>query len=203
MNQSQIFGGFDEIGFEMETPSLSTLSEGTKGIIGDLVSLLTENVAGIEAKKGNSEQKPIAPRGTIEEFNKARTKQEAQAKQKEIAANKRIFYQALKEEIARVENSRDRMIYEEELADIGSHMPTEEKNALLHYQANYKDRSTYQMAELRRKLIEQKKNSDKEKKEVSIAQTQVKGKTAMQGIFEGASGSQGSGQANLSFQAAG
>ncbi len=43
----------------------------------------------------------------------------------------------------------------------------------------------------------------KEKTAVSMAETKSKSKSAMQGMFEGGSGSQGSGQANISFQAVG
>lgn len=193
-------GWFDEIGFESEV-SLDSVAKGAESIIGDVVSLFTENVAGVEPKNEQTEHKPIAPTGSIE-FSKAQAKQAEDVKQKEVATNKRIFYQALKEEVAKVENARDRMIIEEEIADIGSHMSTEEKNEMLHYQSGYKDRSIYQMAELRKKIIEQRMKSEKEKKETSIAQTKPKA-TAMNAAFEGGAGSQGAGQANLSFQATG
>lgn len=197
---SQVFGGFDEIGFEMETPSVSSVAKGVGSIFEDIFSLGAD-ITGVETKPAAEAQK-FPPQGTIE-FNQKIKEMEEDKKQKEEASSKRIFYQALKEDVARVENARDRMIYEEEIADIGAHISTEEKNEMLHYQSAYKDRSVYQMAELRRKIIEKRMKDEKEKKEVSITQTQVKGKTAMQGMFEGASGSQGSGQANLSFQAAG
>lgn len=203
MNQlkpTQIFGGFDEIGFEMETPSVSSVAKGIGSVFEDIFSL-GQDIAGVEEKSTNENQK-FPPQGTIE-FNQKVKEMEEDKEQKEQASSKRIFYQALKEEVARVENARDRMIYEEEIADIGAHISTEEKNKMLHYQSAYKDRSIYQMAELRKKIIEQRIKDDKEKKEVSMTQTQVKGKTAMQGMFEGASGSQGGGQANLSFQATG
>lgn len=199
LKSSQIFGGFDEIGFEMETPSVSSVAKGVGGVFENIFSLATD-IAGVEAKPAEEEQK-FPPQGTIE-FNQKIKEMEEDKKQKEEASSKRIFYQTLKEEVARVENARDRMIYEEEIADIGAHISTEEKNEMLHYQASYKDRSIYQMAELRRKIIEQRKKSEKEKKEVSIAQTTPKA-TAMNAAFEGGSGSQGGGQSNLSFQATG
>lgn len=204
INPSQILGGimggFDELGFENEV-SLSSVSKGVGGIFKDLVSLGTD-IAGIEDKKSGSENNKFPSQGSIE-FKK----QEAQAQQEikviKEANEKRAFFQTLKEDVARVESARDKMIYEEEIADIGAHISTEEKNSMLHYQASYKDRSIYQMAELRRKMIEQKKNSDKDKKQASMAQTQTKGKSAMQGAFEGSSGAQGGGMANLSSASGG
>lgn len=191
-----IFGGFDEMGFENEV-SLDTVTKGAGSIIEDVVSLFTEEVAGVEPKKENGETPKFPSSGSIE-FNKAQAEAAEEQKQKEVAAAKRAFFQTLKDDVARVENARDRMIYEEEIADIGAHISTEEKNDMLHYQKSYKDRSIYQMAELRKKIIEQRVKSEKTKKETNIAQTQTKTKSAMQGIFEGASGTQGGGQANLS-----
>ena len=98
--------------------------------------------------------------------------------------------------------AKDRMWLEEEINDITANISTTEKNELLHYQASYKDKSIYQKAELRRKIIEQRKKADKQQKETSVAQTKP-GSSALQTAFEGGSGSQGSGTANLSSQAAG
>lgn len=203
MNPLQVFGGYDEIGSEMEAPSVSSVAKGVGSIFEDIFSLGAD-IAGVEDKPAtaNNETQKFPSQGTIE-FNQKVKEMEEDKKQKEEAQSKRIFYQALKEDVTRVENARDRMIYEEEIADIGAHLSTEEKNEILHYQSAYKDRSIYQMAELRKKIIEQRVKDEKEKRQVSMTQTQMKGKTAMQGIFEGASGSQGGGQANLSFQAAG
>ena len=194
-----IIGGFDELGFETEA-ALTSVSKGVEGIVEDLLSL-GKDVTGVEAEKEESHGFPS--KGSIEFNPKEQAQAEKQAQQLKDAAEKRQFFEALKENVARVQNARDKMIYEEEIADIGAHLSTEEKNNLLHYQASYKDRSIYQMAELRRKLVEQKKRTDKEKKEVSMAQTQNKGKSAMQGAFEGSSGTQGSGMANLSSTSGG
>jgi len=73
---------------------------------------------------------------------------------------------------------------------------------LLHYQASYKDKSVYQRAELRKKLIEQQEKSEKQEKATSIP-TPAKQPSALEGAFEGRSGSQGGGSANLSNQAVG
>ncbi|MBI2017906.1 hypothetical protein HYS92_02550 [Candidatus Daviesbacteria bacterium] len=195
-----IVGGFDELGFEMEA-SLKAAPKAAGSIL-EAVFDLGQDIAGVEAKTEAKAPEKFPPQGTIE-FNQKVKEMEEDKKQKEEAGAKRIFFQALKEETAKVENARDRMIYEEELADIGAHISTEEKNSLLHYQASYKDRSTYQMAELRRKLVEQRQKSDKEKKDANMVQTQTKTKSAMQGIFEGSSGTQGGGTANLSSTSGG
>ena len=195
-------GLFDEADFERETSALTTtIVQGVGGIFQDIITL-GQDITGLETRTEIKDAAKFPPQGTIE-FNKVQSEIVEQQKQKEGTAAKRVFFQALKEEVARVENARDRMIYEEEIADIGAHISIEEKNKLLHYQASYKDRSIYQMAELRRKMIEQKKKSDGEKQEASLAQTQTKGKSAMQGMFEGSSGSQGGGTSNLSAQAVG
>src|SRR3989338_3109474 len=91
---------------------------------------------------------------------------------------------------------------QEEINDIVTNLPTEQKNQLLHYQASYRDRSVYQRSELRKKLIEQKKNAEKQEKAASIP-SPAKQPSAMEGAFEGRSGTQGSGSANLSNQAVG
>lgn len=201
VNPSQVpgaMGWMDEIGFEMEVPAVSSVAKGTAGVVSDVLSLFTEDVAGTEAPKAPSEHKQIDPTGSIEFTKEIQEEQ----KQKEDAQAKRIFYQALKEDTQRAKEAKDKLLFEEEINDIVTNLPTEQKNELLHYQAGYKDRSVYQRAELRRKLIEQRKEADKKEKEASIAQTKPKA-SAMNAAFEGGSGSQGGGQANLSFQAAG
>lgn len=201
VNSRNILGGIPglfDADFEKET---SSITKGVSGIFQDIISL-GQDITGVESKTESSEATKFPPQGTIE-FNKVQAQIVEDQKQKEGTVAKKAFFQALKEDITRVENARDRMIYEEEIADIGVHISTEEKNRLLHYQAGYKDRSIYQMAELRRKMIEQRKKSDGEKQDASLAQTQTKGKSAMQGIFEGSSGSQGGGTSNLSAQAVG
>ncbi len=194
-----IIGGFDELGFEAEA-SLTSVSKGVGGIFEDLISLGAD-VAGVESKSEKAEAGKFPSQGSIEFNPKQQAKAEHDAQMEKEGLAKRAFFASLKEDVARVQNSRDKMIYEEEIADIGAHISTEEKNNLLHYQASYKDRSTYQMAELRKKIIEQKKNADKQKKQSSMQSTQ--GKSAMQGVFEGSSGTQGSGMANLSSTSGG
>ncbi|OGE64895.1 hypothetical protein A3I48_01280 [Candidatus Daviesbacteria bacterium RIFCSPLOWO2_02_FULL_36_7] len=138
------------------------------------------------------------------EFNSTK-KQEDQIQQikKEQAETNRkeAFFQTLKEEQNKVQVEKDK-VFEEELNDIVSNLPTEQKNRLLHYQASYKDKSVYQRAELRRKLIEEQQKAEKQEKEASIP-SPAKQPSAMEGAFEGRSGNQGSGQANLSAQAVG
>lgn len=208
-------GGIDEIGFEMETPPISSVTKGVAGVVGDIFSLVSGDIAGkteipkpFEDTFKNDPENSLDPsagkfpsQGTIE-FNKAVAQIQENQKKKEEAQAKRIFYQAYKEDQQRAREAKDKLLFEEEINDIVTNLPTDQKNELLHYQASYKDRSIYQRAELRKKLIEQRKQADKKQREASIAQTQPRA-TAMQTAFEGASGSQGAGQANLSFQAAG
>lgn len=185
-------GFFEEIGFEMETPPASAVVKGVAGTIEDVFSLVGE-VVGTESKPTVEPQK--FSQGSIE-FNQVKKHQ------KEKADAKRIFYQALKEDQQRAKEAKEKLLFEEEIADLVTTLPTEQKNELLHYQANYKDRSIYQRAQLRIKIIEQRRKADKEKKEVSIAQTKTRA-SALQTAFEGGSGAQGAGQANISFQATG
>ncbi len=196
---SQIFGGFDEIGFEMETPSVSSVVKGVTSVFEDIFSL-GQDITGVEDKP-SEETKKFPSEGTIE-FNQAVAEAQDKQKKKETVDAQKIFFQALKEDTQRAKEAKDKLLFEEEMSDIVTNLPTEQKNELLHYQAGYKDRSIYQRAELRKKLIEQRKEADKKQKEVSIAQTAPKA-TAMNAAFEGGSGTQGSGQGNLSFQATG
>jgi len=123
-------------------------------------------------------------------------------KNQEEENRERAFYQALKEDYERTQRAKDRMWLEEEINDITTNISTEEKNIMLHYQASYKDRSVYQKAALRAKLIEQRRNAEKKQKEVSIP-SPAKQPSALEGVFEGRSGTAGSGTANLSAQATG
>ena len=194
-----ILGGFDEIGFEMETPSATSVVKGVSSLFEDIFSL-GQDIAGTE-KKSAEETKKFPPQGTIE-FPKAVSEAQDEQKKKDRAQDQRIFFQGLKEDTQRAKEAKDKLLFEEEISDISTNMPTDEKNRLLHYQASYKDRSIYQRAELRRKIIEERKKADKQQKEASMSQTQSK-TTAMNAAFEGGSGSQGGGQSNLSFQATG
>lgn len=193
-----IIGGFDEVGFEMEAPSASSVAKGIGEGVGEVFSLFGD-IVGVESK---SEEKSsgFPSKGSIE-FNKNEAKAQEELKKKEAAGKKQVFFQGLKDEQIKVQMAKDRMLFEDEINDITSNISTEEKNELLHYQASYKDRSVYQKAELRRKLIEQRRKSEKQKKENSVAET--KGVSAMNAAMEGGSGSQGGGQANLSAQATG
>lgn len=123
-------------------------------------------------------------------------------KQKAETVRKKAFFQSLKEDMERAQKAKDKLLFEEEINDIVTNLPTEQKNRLLHYQASYRDRSIYQRAELRKKLIEEQKRSEKQEKAASIP-SPAKQPSALEGAFEGRSGSQGSGTANLSAQAVG
>ena len=195
-----MFGGFDEIGFEVETPSVSNIAQGVGSIFQDIFSL-GEDIVGVKQETSSKETKKFPPQGSIE-FNKAQAKASEDLKKREEVDANRIFFQGLKDDTQRAEQAKNRMLFEEEISDISTNMPTDEKNKLLHYQSSYKDRSIYQKAELRRKIIEERKSADKQQKQASMAQTNPKA-SAMNAAMEGGAGSQGGGQANLSFQAAG
>ncbi len=176
--------GFFEDDFERESERETSVVETTIGLIKEAIGIFPST-------------------GSLE-FNSAK-KQEDQIQQikKEQAETdrKKAFFQTIKEEEYKVQVEKDK-VFEEELNDIVSNLPTEQKNRLLHYQASYKDKSVYQRAELRRKLIEEQKNSEKQQKEASVPNP-AKQPSAMEGAFEGRMGSQGGGQANLSAQAVG
>jgi len=138
--------------------------------------------------------------GSIE-FKKNQAKEEQVQKQEKIDRRK-AFFQSLKEDMERAEKARDRLLFEEEINDIITNLPTEQKNRLLHYQASYKDKSIYQRAALRRKLMEDQKQAENKEKAASIP-SPAKKSHAMETAFEGGSGAQGSGTANLSAQAVG
>lgn len=135
-------------------------------------------------------------------FKENQVQVEQQLKERAKVDRKKAFFQALKENMERAQKAKDKLLFEEEINDIVTNLPTEQKNRLLHYQASYKDRSIYQRAALRKKLIEEQKKSEKQEKAASIP-SPAKQPSALEGAFEGRSGGQGSGTANLSAQAVG
>lgn len=194
------FGFFDEIGYEMETPSFSSVAKGLGGIVEDIFSIgsdLTES--GSESKSEST----LSIGGQTEiDFNRRQTEAEAKLKQKDKDDQKKAFYQAMEQNRLRTQQAKDNMLIEEEINDISLNLSTAEKNQLLHYQAGYKDKSVYQRAELRRKIIEQRKMAEKQEKQTSIP-SPAKKASALDAAYEGGSGTQGSGTANLSAQATG
>lgn len=204
INPRNILGGipglFDETDFERETPLVSTVSQAASGVFEAIFSL-GQDITGVESKNESNGTEKFPSTGTIE-FNKKQTQTEQSQKQKAETERKKAFYQALREDQDRDQRARDKLLFEEEINDIVTNLPTEQKNQLLHYQANYRDRSIYQRAELRKKLIEERNKADKQKKEASIP-SPAKQPSALEGAFEGRSGSQGGGTANLSAQAVG
>lgn len=180
-----ILGTFED-DFEKETLSMSSVTQGAGEVIEAIFSL------------GGDGAEKFPSKGSIE-FNKQQVQTQAEQFQKQQAEinRKKDFYQALKKDRDNVQREKD-LLFEEEINDIATNLPTEQKNRLLHYQASYKDRSIYQRAELRKKLIEERKNTEKQQKEVSIP-SPAKRPNSLEVAFEGKSGSTG----NLSFQAVG
>lgn len=196
-------GFFDDFEYEKESNESSVVSAVAKGAGGIMEAFigLGQDISGIEPKKELNGEKKFSLDGSIE-FTKAKAQLEEQQKQKEVVDKKKIFFQALKEDTDRAQKAKDKLLFEEEINDIATNLPTDQKNELLHYQASYKDRSIYQRAELRKKLIEIRNKSEKKEKSTSVP-SPTKQPSAMEGAFEGRSGAQGGGSANLSAQAVG
>lgn len=195
-----IMGSFEE-DYEKETSAASAVSSVASGFFESILSL-GKDIAGVEEKTESNNANKFPSKGSIE-FNQAVKKEvDEQQKKKADIDRKQAFFQALKEEQSRAGRATDKLLFEEEINDIATNLPTEEKNRLLHYQASYKDRSIYQRAELRRKIIEQQKQAEEKQKEASLP-SPAKQPSAMEGAFEGRSGTQGGGSANLSAQAVG
>lgn len=201
LNPKNVIGtlGFfdDDSTYESEKSVITTFFRGVGDVINDAASLVTKDVAGVDK---------FPTSGTLN-FKEAPAKQqqaqEEEKKTQKIVEQKRVFYSVLKEDQAKVEQDKINAQFEEDINDIAVNMSTGEINSLLHYQASYKNnRSTYQKAELRKKIIEERKKTEQQNASASMAQTQT-GASALQTVFEGGSGSQGGGQSNLSFQAAG
>lgn len=196
------FGFFDEIGFEMETPSLASVAKGLGGLVGDIFSIGSDLTEG-GSSESNVDSNKLSIGGQTEiDFNKRQTEAEAKLKQRDEADKKKAFYQAMEQDRLRAQQAKDKILIEEEINDISLNLSTEEKNKLLHYQASYKDKSVYQRAELRRKIIEQRRKAEKQEKATSIP-SPAKKASALDAAFEGGSGTQGGGQANLSAHATG
>lgn len=203
MNSKNILGGILgslEDNFEKESSFLSEVAEAAVD--------LGRNLKGTESKNESDGSGKFSIDGSINFKNQTQKLEEsqknlgqAQKEQKEVD-RKKAFFQTLKEDLEKAERAKDKLIFEEEINDIVTNLPTEQKNQLLHYQASYRDRSIYQRAELRKKLIEQSEKSEKQEKAASIP-SPAKQPSAMEGAFEGRSGSQGGGTANLSNQAVG
>lgn len=185
MNTKKILGGalgWLEEDYETETSLVSMIAKGVKETVFSSGSIDFKN-------------NPV-------QAEQAKKEQEQQIKTKERVDRAKAFFQALKEDMERARDAKDKLLFEEEINDIVTNLPTEQKNRLLHYQASYKDRSVYQRAELRRKLIEEQKKSEEKEKQASMP-SPAKQPSAIEGAFEGRSGGQGSGTANLSAQAVG
>lgn len=198
MNPRSIFGGipglFEEGNFELET------RVSVPEVVNEMGSLFFEDILGME-KKEESDKLTIGGKTELT-FEQNQAKIEKQEKDRKEADRKKTFFQALKDEQLRAQQAKDRLLFEEEMDDLLTNLPTEEKNRLLHYQASYKDRSIYQRSELRKKLIEEKRKGDKQQKAAAIP-SPAKQPSALEGAFEGRSGTQGSGTANLSAHATG
>lgn len=204
VSHRQVLGGamglIDEMGYEMETPSVASVAKGVGSIFEDIFSL-GQDIAGVESQNSTENPDGFPSKGSLE-FNKKETTAQEKLKLKEETDRKKVFYQNLKEDREKAQRAKEKMLFEEEISDMISNLSTEEKNKLLHYQSSYKDKSIYQIAELRRKIIEQRRKAEKQEKESSVAKTKP-GASALQTAFEGGSGSQGAGQANLSAHATG
>lgn len=175
-NPKNIFGGipdlFDEADFEREGSAISAVASGVGGVFESLLSL-GQDITGVESKKETNETEKFPSKGSIE-FNKKQIEAQAEQLQKQQAEinRKKDFYQALEKGRDKVQREKDQL-FEEEINDIAANLPTEQKNQLLGYQASYRDRSVYQQAELRKKLIEQRKQAEKQQEEAEAPQAKT------------------------------
>ena len=213
ISPKSILGGmgfFNEDDFEKETSLFSAVTSVVTEAVSDVVESVVDlgkDVKGTESKIESNGSGKFSIDGSIEFKNQAqqleqyqKKLEESQKEQKETSRQK-TFFQSLKENQERVQIEKDK-VFEEEINDIITNLPTEQKNRLLHYQASYKDRGIYQRAELRRKIIEERNKAEKQEKAASIP-SPAKQPSAMEGAFEGRMGTQGGGKANLSAQAVG
>ncbi len=151
MNSKNILGGILgslEDNFEKESSFLSEVAEAAVD--------LGRNFKGAESKNESNGSGKFSIDGSINFKNQTQKLEESQKnlgqsqkEQKEVDRRK-AFFQSLKADLDKVQREKDR-VFEEEINDIITNLPTEQKNQLLHYQASYRDRSIYQRAELRKK----------------------------------------------------
>lgn len=191
-----ILGSFDETEYEKETSLVSSVKDFFGGVY-EATADLGQTVIIAESKTETNGQVNFSKNGSIE-FNKPN---EDQKKQAEIK-RKTLFFQTLKQDQEKAQREQEQAL-EQEITDMVAHLPTEQKNELLSLQADYRNNnSIYHRAELRRKIIEQRRKADQQQKAASIP-SPAKQPSALEGAFEGGSGKQGSGTANLSAQAVG
>lgn len=190
LNMLGRMGFYDELGFEKETFTAANVANEVGEVFKDIFALKAD-IAGVEDKEQSA---GFPSSGTIE-FNKKQA--EIDQKQKKETERKKAFFQALKEDQERARRAKDMLFLEEEINDIAANLPIDQKNELLHYQASYRDRSIYQRAELRKKLIEQRKKQENKEKQAAIP-SPAKQANAIETQFEGGSGKYGGGSANLS-----
>lgn len=189
-------GFYDEVGSERETSSVTSVVKEVVGGISEGVFSLLQEVGGVETKSSD-EKLAIGGKTELKFDEKRQAKLEEDQKKSKIANNQRAFYQDLKNEQIRIEMSKNKPSLEEEINDAITSLSNTDKNDLLHLQASYRNNNNvYQRAELRRKLVEKRKMADKQQKESSIPSPGKK-ISALDGAFEGASGSVGSGTANF------
>lgn len=205
--------GFIDDDFEKESSMFSAVTSTVAEMVvqaatgtAEAVKDLSKDVTGAEKKTESNGGEKFPTTGSLEGFDKAKTQTQNEQlkkfkKEKTETDRKKVFFQTLKEEQEGAQREKERLL-DEEIDDIVATLPTEQKNKMLHYQMSYKDKSIYQKAELRKKLIEERKKAEKQEKEASIP-SPAKQPSAMEGAFEGRSGTQGGGTANLSNQAVG
>ncbi len=177
--------GFFDDGYEKEN------SFSVTGVLKEVGSIVFEGLT--EIAQTVTESKQIAPTGTIE----FKQKQAQEEKDQAETNRKQTFIQAFKDDQQRAENAKNRMLSEDDLNNTLSNLPTDEKNRILHIQASYiNNRSIYHKSELRKKLVEENKKAEQQQKTASIP-SPAKKISALDGAFEGSSGSVGSGTANF------
>lgn len=199
INPKNILGGMlgsFEDGFESES-FVSSVKGTAEGFFEAIVDL-GKTAAGTESKSETNEKEKFDMNGSID-FKKQEEKQK-----KEQAKIKRqtLFFQNLKQDQEKARREEEQTM-EQEIAELVASIPMEQRNELLGLQTEYRNsNSIYHRSELRRKIIEQRNKTKQQQKEASIP-SPAKKASALEGAFEGGSGTQGGGQANLSNQAVG
>lgn len=191
--------GFFEGGFESE--SFVSSAKGTAEGFFEAIVDLGKGVAGTESKTETGGKEKFDMNGSID-FKKQEEKQKEKQKEQTKIKRQTLFFQTLKQDQEKARREEEQTM-EQEIAELVASVPMEQRNELLGLQTEYRNsNSIYHRSELRRKIIEQRNKTKQQQKEASIP-SPAKKVSALEGAFEGGSGSQGGGQANLSNQAVG
>ena len=200
-------GFLDEFGAELVPDPHRLVSDGGQFIkegFNAIKDLLYEDVAFIQTPE-QTPRKPMSATGSIENFQTAHAKSPELLTKEREANYQRVVYANLEE----ARRNTQRFAHERTLGEAVrlevSTMSTEEKNRALHLSLDLNEKNIsdpYHTYALREKKKEDWRKLEEKKKNTAIL-SPAKRPSALETMFEGGSGTQGSGQGNLSFQATG